>query len=44
MAGGFWKSLGSKLVDAGAAYLQQVRFVDELKRLSPEETQLRFAQ
>jgi hypothetical protein len=44
MASSFWKALGSKLVETGAAYLQQVRVVDELKRLSPQEARERFAQ
>ena len=35
MSGGFWKSIGSKLVDAGQAYVQQVRFINELKQLPP---------
>ncbi len=42
MAEGFWKALGTKLVETGAAYLQQVRVVNELKQLSPEEAQARF--
>ena len=42
MPGGFWKALGSKLLDAGAAYLEQVRVVNELKHLSPEEARPRF--
>lgn len=43
MAESFWKSLGSKLVETGAAYLQQVNVVNELKQLSPEEARARFA-
>ena len=43
MADGFWKTLGSTLVDAGTAYLQQVRFVEELKRLSPDDAMARFS-
>ncbi len=42
MADSFWKALGSKLVETGAAYLQQVRVVNELKQLSPEEARARF--
>jgi nucleoside 2-deoxyribosyltransferase len=42
MADGFWKALGSKLVETGAAYAQQVRLVNELKQLSPEEARARF--
>lgn len=42
MADGFWKALGSKLVETGAAYVQQVRVVNELKELSPEEARARF--
>ncbi len=44
MAGGFWKSLVSKVVDTGAAYLQQVRVVNELKGLAPGAARLRFAE
>ena len=44
MAGSFWKAFGSKLVETGAAYLQQVRVVNELKQLSPHEARERFAQ
>lgn len=43
MADSFWKALGSKLVGTGAAYVQQVRLVNELKQLSPEEARARFA-
>lgn len=43
MADSFWKALGSKLVETGAAYVQQVRLVNELKQLSPEEARARFA-
>lgn len=44
MAESFWKALGTKLVETGAAYLQQVRVVNELKQLSPQEARARFAQ
>jgi hypothetical protein len=43
MADSFWKSLGSKVVEAGAAYVQQVRVVNELRQLSPDEARARFA-
>ena len=42
MADSFWKALGSKLVETGSAYLQQVRLVNELKQLSAEEARARF--
>src|ERR1044071_962050 len=37
MAQSFWKALGSKLVETGAAHLQQVNVVSDLKQLSPQE-------
>ena len=43
MADSFWKALGSKLVETGTAYVQQVRLVNELKQLSPDEARARFA-
>ncbi len=42
MADSFWKALGSKIFETGAAYLQQVRVVNELKQLSPDEARVRF--
>jgi nucleoside 2-deoxyribosyltransferase len=42
MADGFWKALRTKLVETGLAYAQQVRVVNELKQLSPEDAQERF--
>src|SRR3954454_6999036 len=42
MADSFWKALGSKLVETGAAYVQQMRLVNELKQLSPDEARARF--
>jgi nucleoside 2-deoxyribosyltransferase len=44
MADSFWKSLGSTLVETGTAYLQQVRFVNELRQLSPDDARARFTQ
>lgn len=44
MADSFWKALGSKLVQAGAAYAQQVRMVNELKQLSPKDAQASFTE
>ena len=44
MSGGFWKSIGSKLVDAGQAYVQQIRFINELKQLPADEARRRFVQ
>lgn len=44
MADSFWKALGSKIFETGAAYLQQVRVVNELKQLSPEEARARFTE
>ncbi len=43
MANAFWKLLGSKLLDAGAAYVQQVSVINELKQLSQQEGLERFA-
>ena len=43
MATGFWKAVGARLVDAGAAYLQQVRMVEELRRLPAAEARERFS-
>ena len=43
MTDSFWKTLGSTLVDAGAAYLQQVRLVEELKQLSTDDALARFS-
>jgi nucleoside 2-deoxyribosyltransferase len=43
MTDSFWKTLGSTLVDAGAAYLQQVRLVEELKHLSTDDALARFS-
>lgn len=40
---GFWSTLGKTLANTGAAYLQQVRLVNELKQLSPDEAHRRFA-
>jgi hypothetical protein len=42
MADSFWKALGSKIVETGAAYVQQMRLVNELKQLSPDEARTRF--
>ena len=42
MADGFCKALRTKLVETGLAYAQQVRVVNELKQLSPEDAQERF--
>jgi hypothetical protein len=42
MAEHWLKALGGKLLDTGAAYLQQVRFVQELKGLPSEQARERF--
>ena len=44
MADSFWKSLGSTLVETGAAYLRRLRLVNELRQLSPDDARARFTQ
>lgn len=43
MAEHWMKALGSRLLSTGAAYLQQVRLVQELQGLSPAQARERFA-
>lgn len=42
MADHWLKALGSKLLETGAAYLQQVKLVQELKALPPDQARERF--
>ncbi|HEY6135827.1 MAG TPA: hypothetical protein VIW70_17775 [Rubrivivax sp.] len=44
MAEHWLKALGSKLLDTGAAYLQQVKLVQELRALPPAQARERFLQ
>ena len=44
MAGNWLSALGAKLMDAGTAYLEQVKVVQQLQRMSPAEARQHFAQ
>ena len=43
MAEPWWRQLGSKLVDAGQAYVQQVGLVQRLRTMTPDEARTQFA-
>jgi len=44
MAGNWLSALGAKLRDAGTAYLEQVKVVRDLQRMTPAEARQHFAQ
>jgi hypothetical protein len=44
MAGNWLSALGAKLMDAGTAYLEQVKVVQQLQRMNPAEAQQHFMQ